>query len=131
MFDKIRHAAAEQLEPEVLSKKAAKAAALGKDAASGAKEWGEPKVDAFLEWFVPRLEKAYQDGVKAAAPRVEKAAAKAGPVIDQAHDKVVDELLPRLVAAVNAAAANADATADKIAEAAHEAAKKVEKEQKG
>ncbi|NLF04667.1 MAG: hypothetical protein GX593_06660 [Actinomycetales bacterium] len=59
MFDKIRHAAEKQLDSDT----AAKAAATAKDAAVHAKEWGEPKIDAFLEWFVPRVEKAYQDGV--------------------------------------------------------------------
>ena len=60
--------------------------------ADQAKDWGQPKVEAFVEWATPRLEKAWQDSLQAAAPRVEKAAEKAGPAIDTAHDKLVDEL---------------------------------------
>ncbi|HWB36786.1 MAG TPA: hypothetical protein VHA75_12245, partial [Rugosimonospora sp.] len=65
------------------------------DAAVHAKEWTAPKLEAFVEWLAPRLEKAYNESLKAAAPRLEKAAEKAGPVIDTAHDKLVDELIPK------------------------------------
>ncbi|GII98829.1 hypothetical protein CLV28_2616 [Sediminihabitans luteus] len=61
----------------------------------------------FGEWAKPRVEKAWQDGVQAAAPRVEAAAAKASPAIDTAHDKIVSDYIPKVVAAVNIAAAKA------------------------
>jgi hypothetical protein len=74
-----------------------------RDAALSAKDWTAPRVEAFIEWLTPRLEQLYADGIKAAAPQVEKAAGMAAPAVDSAHDKIVDDLLPRLVAAVNAA----------------------------
>jgi len=86
--------------------------------ADQAKDWGQPKVEAFVEWATPRLEKAWQDSLQAAAPRVEKAAEKAGPAIDTAHDKLVDELLPKIVASFNAAAAAATDSATRNVEAA-------------
>lgn len=72
-----------------------------------AKDWAEPRVTEFVAWLTPRAEKAWYDSVQAAAPRVEKAAEKAGPLIDTAHDKIVDELLPKVVAAFNHAATQA------------------------
>ena len=89
-----------------------------KGAAGQAKEWGSPKVEAFVEWLTPRVEKAWQDSLQAAAPRVEKAAGKAAPAIDTAHDKLVDEVLPKIVASFNAAAAAAAEAASRAADAA-------------
>ena len=86
---------------------AAVLAAQARDAALQAKDWGTPKVEAFVEWATPRLEQAWVETLKATAPRVEKAAQKASPVIDNAHDKLVDELLPRFVTAINEAAQSA------------------------
>ena len=95
------------VDTDKLKDQAAEAVVQAKDAAVQAKEWGAPKVEAFLEWLQPRVEKAWQDSIQAAAPRVEKAAGKAGPAIDTAHDKIVDEVLPKIVASFNAAAAGA------------------------
>ncbi|MEG3614058.1 hypothetical protein [Isoptericola haloaureus] len=105
----------------------ARAADSAKDAAGQAKDWAGPRADAFLEWLRPRVEKAWNDSVQAAAPRVEDAAGKAGPLIDTAHDKLVDDYLPQLVTAFNAAAAKAAATADEASKAAKQAAKSAEK----
>jgi hypothetical protein len=80
-----------------------------------------------VDWTTPRLEKVLRDSAHAAAPKVEKAAEKAIPLVDTAHDRLVDEILPKLVAAVEAAAAAAvtgvdkarDATSAKLADLAH------------
>ena len=101
----------ESIDTEKLKEQAAQAAATAqsaatqladqaKDAAVHAKEWGTPKVEAFLEWLQPRVEKAWQDSIQAAAPRVEKAATKAAPAIDTAHDRLVEDVLPKIVASV-------------------------------
>src|SRR5690554_7614449 len=59
------------------------------------------------EWAAPRAEKAWREGKRAAAPKIEAAAANAIPLVDKGHDKLVDEILPKLVAAVTAAASAA------------------------
>ncbi|MEP7765358.1 hypothetical protein [Sanguibacter sp. 25GB23B1] len=82
-------------------------AGQAREAAVQAKDWSTPKVEAFVEWVTPRFEQAWNETLKATAPRVEKAAEKAAPVIDSAHDKIVDDLLPKFVAALNAAAESA------------------------
>ncbi len=69
-------------------------------------------------WAVPRAEKAWQEGRKAAAPRIEAAAANAIPIVDRGHDKLVDEILPKLVAAITAAASAAAVGADKARDVA-------------
>jgi hypothetical protein len=57
-------------------------AAKAREAALQAKDWGTPKVEAFVEWASPRIEQAWNETVKATAPRVEKAAEKVTPAID-------------------------------------------------
>src|SRR3954453_5042931 len=42
-------------------------------AAVQAKDWTGPKVEAFGDWLLPRLEHLYKESVKAAAPKVEAA----------------------------------------------------------
>ncbi|MCL2463450.1 MAG: hypothetical protein FWF28_00030 [Micrococcales bacterium] len=106
----------------------AQAAEIGtalSDAAIQAREWTAPRVESFIEWLTPRLEKAYADSLRAAAPRVAKAAGKAGPVIDIAHDKLVEELIPRLVTAFREAAVRASAVAGDAAETVHDHAEVV------
>jgi hypothetical protein len=79
------------------------------------------------DWAAPRAEKAWYEGRKAAAPRVERAAEMALPLVERTHDRLVDDLLPRLIAAVGAAAAATavgadrarDATSAKLTELAH------------
>jgi hypothetical protein len=133
--EKVKERAAEAaaLLSDVSSKAATQAgvvAAQAKDRASNAKDWAQPRVNDFIAWLTPRAEKAWQDSLQAAAPQVEKAAGKAAPLIDSAHDKLVDDLLPKMVAAFNGAAANAAtaqnkaALADSVAKAAEEANKK-------
>jgi colicin import membrane protein len=107
-----------------------RAANGARDAAGQAKDWASPRVDAFVDWLRPRAEKAWNDSVLAAAPKVEGAAVKAGPLVDNAHEKIVDEYLPKLVAAFNAAAARAALTSEEVAEAAKKAAKAAEKSAK-
>lgn len=133
--EKVKERAAEAaaLLSDVSSKAATQAgavAAQAKDRASNAKDWAQPRVNDFIAWLTPRAEKAWQDSLQAAAPQVEKAAGKAAPLIDSAHDKLVDDLLPKMVSAFNGAAANAAtaqnkaALADSVAKAAEEANKK-------
>lgn len=69
-------------------------------------------------WAAPRAEKAWYEGKKAAAPKIEAAAEKAIPVVDTAHDRLVDDILPKLVAAITAAAGAAAVGADKAREVA-------------
>lgn len=78
-----------------------------KDAAEHAKDWAGP-----------RVEKAWYEGRKAAAPKVEQVAEAALPVLDRTHDRLVDDLLPKLVAAINTAAAAAAVGADKARDVA-------------
>jgi uncharacterized protein YjbJ (UPF0337 family) len=106
------------------------AAHTAKDAAFQAKDWAEPRVDAFLDWLRPRAERAWSDSVRAAAPRVEKAADRATPIIDTAHDRIVDEYLPRLVVAFNSAADRAGVAA-KAAEKAALKAQRRSRRRKG
>jgi len=96
-----------------LAGQAQDAASAAKDAALAAKDWTTPRVEAFLEWLKPRVEDAYHQSLQAAAPQVEKAAVKAAPVIDSAHDRLIDEFLPRIVARINALAAQAGEGAGK------------------
>ncbi|MGO1316221.1 MAG: hypothetical protein ACTMIR_04180, partial [Cellulomonadaceae bacterium] len=97
---------------------AAQLAAQAKDAAVNAKDWSAPRLEAFKEWLAPRSERAWGESVGAAAPQVERAAKKAGPAIDIAHDKLVDDYLPKLVDSFNAAAAAASAKASDTAQGA-------------
>lgn len=117
--DKLKLQAAEKAAVLASAAKVQAAEAAGQAAgvAAHAKEWGTPKVEAGIEWLVPRVEHLYKESLKAAVPRVERAADAAAPAIDSAHDKLVDELIPSVVAAVNAAAIKAGAIADKAAEA--------------
>jgi len=104
-----------------LREQAAQAALAARGAAVNAYGWTTPRVEALAAWLTPRLEHLYAEGVKAAAPQVERAAGVAAPAVDTAHDKIVGELLPKLVAAVNAAADKAQAAeleAARLAEAA-------------
>ncbi|MCL2849314.1 MAG: hypothetical protein FWE61_04630, partial [Micrococcales bacterium] len=103
---------------------AAQAATAARGAAASAYGWTTPRVEAFVEWLGPRLEHLYSEGVKAAAPQVEKAAEKAVPAVGTAHDKIVDELLPRLVAGFNAAADRAQAAEAEAARLAAAAQRK-------
>lgn len=136
--EKVKEKAAEAtaLLSDVSSKAATQAgsfAAQAKDRASNAKDWAQPRVHDFIAWLTPRAEKAWQDSVQAAAPQVEKAAGKAAPLIDSAHDKLVDDLLPKMVSAFNAAADNAAAAQGKtslaatVTDAADKASKKSRK----
>ncbi len=70
------------------------------------------------DWAGPRAEKAWYEGRKAAAPKIEAAAEKAIPMVDTAHDRLVDDILPKLVAAITAAAGAAAVGADKAREVA-------------
>ena len=70
------------------------------------------------DWAAPRAEKAWYEGKKAAAPKIEAAAEKAIPVVDTAHDRLVDDILPKLVAAITAAAGAAAVGADKARDVA-------------
>ncbi len=96
----------------------AAAAAKASDAAVHAKEWTTPKVEAFIDWLLPRVEHLYKESVKAAAPKVEQAAEAVTPAIDTAHEKLVDDLLPKLVQAMNDAAVRAGAAVEHAADAA-------------
>ncbi len=103
------------------------AAAKASDAAGHAKEWTTPKIDALAEWLTPRVEHLYRESIKATAPQVERAALRATPAIDTAHDKLVDELIPKVVAAVNEAAVKAGAATTVAATVAGKQSRKAAK----
>lgn len=125
MFDRIRRPALSTVDAERLKLQAAEVGAVladasvhaGKTAAHLAEQAKDATVHA-KAWATPRVEKALRDGARAAAPKVERAAERAVPIVDEAHDKLVDELLPKLVAAITAAAAAAAAGADRARDAA-------------
>ncbi|HEV6955757.1 MAG TPA: hypothetical protein VKY86_21130 [Promicromonospora sp.] len=132
--EKVKEKAAEAtaLLSDVSSRAAMQAgtlAAQAKDRASHARDWAQPRVSDFVAWLTPRAEKAWQDSLQAAAPQVEKAATKAAPLIDTAHDKLVEDVLPKMVAAFNVAAANAAAAQGKasLAETVTDAAEKAQR----
>lgn len=97
----------------VIADRAADLAEHAKTSALHAKDWAEPRVEHLVESTRPRAEKLWHDGVRAAQPKVERAAEKSLPMVDTAHDKLVDDLLPKLVASLTAAAAATAAGADK------------------
>ena len=71
------------------AKEATVLAEQAKEAAVHAKTWAEPHARDLVTRLRPRAEKAWQDGVRVAAPRVGKLAEKAAPLVDTAHDKLV------------------------------------------
>lgn len=75
---------------------------------------------------IPALDKAWRDGVKAAAPKVEAVADRARPAVDQARDKIVDDYIPRLQRAMQEAA-EAAAGEGTVAEKASRASKAAKK----
>ena len=81
----------------VLSEQAAKAGEIAASLAEQGKVWATGVA-------APRLEQAWRDGVKVAAPKIEAAAEKARPAVDSARDKLVDDYLPRVQKAMHDAA---------------------------
>lgn len=63
-----------------------------------------------LDWAGPRAQKLWDETVKVTAPKIEEAADKVRPYLDNVHDKVVDDYLPRIEVAAREAqkAASAD-----------------------
>ena len=93
--DKVRQQAADL--GHVLSEQAAKAGELATSLAGQGKVWATDVAG-------PKIDKAWRDGVKVAAPKVEAAAEKARPAVDAAHDRIVDDYLPRVQKAMHDAA---------------------------
>ncbi|WP_149203403.1 hypothetical protein [Actinotalea subterranea] len=150
MFDHIRRSARTSVDADRLKSQAAEVGAVlsdasvhaGQAAAQLAEQVAEQaKVGALhaKDWAAPRVEKALREGAKAAAPKVEKAAERAVPLVDSAHDRLVDDLLPKLVAALTAAAGAAavgadkarDVTSAKLTELAHLEVPEPKKSHKG
>ena len=77
-------------------------------AASSAKEWGQPHVEAARVWAKPHVE----HGIEVAAPKLESAVSSLAPKVDTARNKIVDELLPRVAEAIAAFAAASAAAKD-------------------
>ena len=86
----------------VAGKTASQLAEQAREAATGAREWAAPHVASAIDWTSPRVQKAWADAYRNASPHVEKAAGKALPVVDVAHDRFVQEVLPRFMAAMTA-----------------------------
>ncbi len=77
-------------------------------AASSAKEWGQPHMEAARVWAKPHVE----HGIEVAAPKLESAVSSLAPKVDTARNKIVDELLPRVAEAIAAFAAASAAAKD-------------------
>lgn len=93
--DKYRRQAIEL--SHALSEQAGKAGATAAALADQGKLWASSVA-------APKLDRAWRDSVKAAAPRVEAAAEKARPAVDHARDVLVDDYIPRLQKAMQDAA---------------------------
>ena len=125
MFDHLCRSAHPTVDADRLKSQAADVGALLSDASvragQAAETFAHQAKDAAVQakdWAAPRVEKAWYEGMKAAAPKVELAAEKALPLVDRTHDRLVDDVLPKLLAAVNAAAAAAAVGADKARDVA-------------
>jgi len=125
MFDHLCRSAHPTVDADRLKSQAADAGALLSDASARAGQAAETFAHQAKEaavqakdWAAPRVEKAWYEGMKAAAPKVELAAEKALPLVDRTHDRLIDDVLPKLLAAVNAAAAAAAVGADKARDVA-------------
>jgi len=125
MFDHLCRSAHPTVDADRLKSQAADVGALLSDASARAGQAAETFAHQAKEaavqakdWAAPRVEKAWYEGMKAAAPKVELAAERALPLVDRTHDRLIDDVLPKLLAAVNAAAAAAAAGADKARDVA-------------
>ena len=125
MFDHLCRSAHPTVDADRLKSQAADVGALLSDASvragQAAETFAHQAKDAAVQakdWAAPRVEKAWYEGMKAAAPKVELAAEKALPLVDRTHDRLIDDVLPKLLAAVNAAAAAAAVGADKARDVA-------------
>lgn len=74
---------------EEIINRASQLAGQGLDRASHLAEQG-------MEWAGPRAQKIWEDTVKVTAPKIEEAAEKVRPYLDNVHGKVVDDYLPRI-----------------------------------
>lgn len=93
--DKVRKQAADL--GHTLGEQASKAGELAASLAGQGKLWA-------TDVAAPTIDKAWRDGVKATAPKIEAAAGKARPVVDSTRDKIVDDYLPRVQKAMHDAA---------------------------
>ncbi|WP_127573687.1 hypothetical protein [Georgenia faecalis] len=81
----------------LLTEQASKAGATATSLAEQGKMWATSVA-------APTIDKAWRDGVKVAAPKIEAAADKARPAVDSVHGRIVDDYLPRLHKAMQDAA---------------------------
>ncbi|MEE6287046.1 hypothetical protein V2J52_05185 [Georgenia sp. MJ173] len=115
--EKVRRQAAEL--GHVIGEQAGKAGEAAASLAEQGKVWA-------TDVAAPKLDKAWRDGVKATAPKIEAAAEKARPAVDTARDKLVEDYIPRLQQAMHDAAAAA-AGEDNIKDRAGKAGKAAKK----
>ncbi|HZK06408.1 MAG TPA: hypothetical protein VFC82_11285 [Actinomycetaceae bacterium] len=102
----------------------------------GAQAWAGPKVDKAQKWAGPKVEEARKNVVKAAAPRIEAAAASGVDLVDKTSHKLTDDVLPRIQKSMHDAAAAVGAVevptgrcaARKARKNARQAEKKLSKE---
>ena len=126
--EKVRRQAAEL--GHVVGEQAGKAGEAAASLAEHGKVWA-------TDVAAPKLDKAWRDGVKATAPKIEAVAEKALPAVDTARDKLVDDYIPRLQKAMHDAAAaaggedNIKDKAGKAGKAAQKALKKKPKSHRG
>lgn len=122
--EKVRRQAAEL--GHVIGEQAGKAGEAAASFAEQGKVWA-------TDVAAPKIDKAWRDGVKVAAPKIEAAAEKARPAVDTARDKLVDDYIPRLQQAMHdaaAAAAGEDSIKDKAGKAGKAAQKALTKKPK-
>ncbi|WP_413451685.1 hypothetical protein AA0Y32_14855 [Georgenia phoenicis] len=115
--DKVRQQAVEL--GHVLGEQAGRAGELAASLAEHGKVWA-------TDVAAPKVDKAWRDGVKVAAPKIEAAAEKARPVVDSTRDKIVEDYLPRVQKAMHDAAEAASGKGT-VAEKATKASKAAQK----
>lgn len=121
-----------QIDPDEIREHLIDASKQAKSLADQGVEWATPRVEAAIEWAAPKVDSAWRQGVQLAAPKVEKAAAKAGEVsdvaavkakevTDTAHDALVEVIIPRVVTAMQDAAKAAGSTGGGVGDKAEAA----------
>ncbi|MDD9207209.1 hypothetical protein PU560_12140 [Georgenia sp. 10Sc9-8] len=115
----------------ILSQQADEATRNAALLAEQGRDWATPHVAAAKAWAGPRADKLWRDTVKAGAPKVEAAAERVRPAVDNARDRIVDDYLPRVSRAMHdaAEAAAKDGTVRGKASRAGRAAQKAMMEQ--
>lgn len=96
--------AAAQVQAATAAKQATLARQQAAHLAEQGKDWATPRVEAAAAWAGPKVDKAWRETVKATAPKVEHATESIRPAVDNAYERIVDDYLPRVQKAMHDAA---------------------------